>query len=101
MTKTKSAGLGCRHCRHYTPEGRRGGLCQQLNVPVQSHWQACTLALPPFAPSWEGIEEFTEGLSTKWILKGELITQPILNNTANSAFKSGGEITATEILAAS
>ena len=47
----------CRHCRHYTPEGRRGGLCQQLSVPVQSGWAACTLALPPFTPCWEEMEE--------------------------------------------
>ncbi|MGL5058645.1 MAG: hypothetical protein ACRC62_01590 [Microcoleus sp.] len=46
----------CRHCRHYTPEGRRGGLCQQLGVPVQSQWSACSLAAPPFAPSWENLE---------------------------------------------
>ncbi|HLO50320.1 MAG TPA: hypothetical protein VK211_18030 [Kamptonema sp.] len=47
----------CRHCRYYTPEGRRGGVCQQLNVPVQSGWAACALAIPPFAPCWEEIEE--------------------------------------------
>lgn len=47
----------CRHCRHYTPEGRRGGLCQQLSVPVQSHWTACSLAVSPFGQSWENIEE--------------------------------------------
>lgn len=43
----------CRHCRFYTPEGRRGGQCGRLTAPVLSHWQACSLALPPFAPSWE------------------------------------------------
>jgi hypothetical protein len=47
----------CRHCRHYTPEGRRGGLCQQLSVPVQSGWSACSLAIPPFTPCWEEMEE--------------------------------------------
>ena len=47
----------CRHCRYYIPEGRRGGVCQQLNVPVQSAWTACSLAIPPFAPVWEEIEE--------------------------------------------
>ncbi|OLP17074.1 hypothetical protein BST81_17090 [Leptolyngbya sp. 'hensonii'] len=46
----------CRHCRHYVPEGRRGGSCQQLNVSVRSGWKACSLALPPFAPSWESFE---------------------------------------------
>jgi hypothetical protein len=47
----------CRHCRHYTPEGRRGGNCQQLSVPVQSHWKACSLAVSPFGPSWENLED--------------------------------------------
>lgn len=47
----------CRSCRYYTPEGRRGGNCQQLGVTVRGGWKACSLALPPFAPSQEGIEE--------------------------------------------
>ncbi len=47
----------CRHCRHYTPEGRRGGVCDLLSVPVQSQWKACSLAVSPFGPSWENIEE--------------------------------------------
>lgn len=47
----------CRYCRHYNPQGRRGGLCEQLSVPVQSGWTACSLALPPFAPCWEEMEE--------------------------------------------
>lgn len=47
----------CKSCRFYTPEGRRGGNCQQLGVPVRGSWKACSLALPPFAPSWESLEE--------------------------------------------
>ncbi|MBS0015384.1 MAG: hypothetical protein KFF72_03275 [Arthrospira sp. SH-MAG29] len=46
----------CRCCQHYTPEGRRGGLCHQLHVPVQGSWKACPLALPAFAPSWETVD---------------------------------------------
>ena len=46
----------CRYCRHYQLEGRRGGKCQQLGVPVRGNWKACSLALPPFAPSWESID---------------------------------------------
>ena len=46
----------CRHCRHYTPEGRRGGVCALLSVPVQSQWKACSLAVSPFGLSWENIE---------------------------------------------
>ncbi|MEP6540951.1 hypothetical protein NDI47_01990 [Microcoleus vaginatus GB1-A2] len=47
----------CRHCRHYTPEGRRGGVCALLGGAVQSHWKACSLAVSPFGASWENIEE--------------------------------------------
>ncbi|MEG4576566.1 hypothetical protein QUA56_28400 [Microcoleus sp. N3A4] len=47
----------CRHCRHYSPEGRRGGVCDLLSVPVQSQWKACSLAVSPFGASWENIEE--------------------------------------------
>jgi hypothetical protein len=47
----------CRYCRHYQPEGRRGGNCQKLGAPVQGTWKACNLALPAFAPSWETLED--------------------------------------------
>jgi len=47
----------CRLCRYYQPEGRRGGVCQQLGVPVRGSWSSCSLAIPPFAPSWESIED--------------------------------------------
>jgi len=47
----------CGHCRHYTPEGRRGGVCALLGGFVQSHWKACSLAISPFVASWEKIEE--------------------------------------------
>ncbi len=48
-----SAVTGCQRCHHYTPQGRRGGHCSQLNVPVQGRWQPCPLAIPAFlkAPS--------------------------------------------------
>ncbi|HEY9851533.1 MAG TPA: hypothetical protein V6D28_18825 [Leptolyngbyaceae cyanobacterium] len=55
--KVSPATSACRACRFYTPEGRRGGFCQQLSVPVRGSWQACSLAISPFAPSWEGMEE--------------------------------------------
>lgn len=43
----------CRCCQHYSPEGRRGGQCQQLHVPVKGGWKSCQLAIPVFAMSWE------------------------------------------------
>ena len=47
MTNTitrETISSSCRHCRHYIHEGRRGGQCEQLNVPVQSCWDACVLS---------------------------------------------------------
>lgn len=38
----------CSRCRFYAPEGRRGGHCGQLGVPVESRWQSCSLAVPVF-----------------------------------------------------
>lgn len=40
----------CSRCRFYTPQGRRGGQCSQLGVPVESRWTPCSLAVPVFAP---------------------------------------------------
>ncbi|MBD2770551.1 hypothetical protein [Iningainema tapete] len=57
MKHIKSLTSACRYCRYYQPEGRRGGVCQQLGAPVQANWKACSLALPPFAPSWESLED--------------------------------------------
>lgn len=53
---TTSACRSCRCCRYYQPEGRRGGVCQQLSVPVRGSWKACSLATSPFAPAWGRIE---------------------------------------------
>ncbi|WP_013323470.1 hypothetical protein [Gloeothece verrucosa] len=47
----------CRCCRYYKSQGRRGGTCQQLGVPVQSNWKACSLAAHPFVSAWETIGE--------------------------------------------
>jgi len=41
----------CRYCHHYQVEGRRGGTCQQLGVPVQGTWKACALGQPAFSNS--------------------------------------------------
>jgi hypothetical protein len=47
----------CRYCRYYQSEGRRGGTCQQLGVPVQPHWKACHLGVRPFSSTWSKLEE--------------------------------------------
>ena len=50
----------CRHCRYYQSQGRRGGICQKLSVPVQAHWKACTLAASPFNSLWEDLEKIVD-----------------------------------------
>jgi hypothetical protein len=57
MKSIKFSASACKYCRYYNPEGRRGGQCQQLGAPVLGSWKACSLALPPFAPSWETLED--------------------------------------------
>jgi hypothetical protein len=46
MNISPSPELACRYCKHYVPEGRRGGICDQLGVFVQGQWTACRLVLP-------------------------------------------------------
>lgn len=48
MKSMKFAASYCSRCSYYTPEGRRGGHCGQLGVPVQGRWKACSLAVPVF-----------------------------------------------------
>ena len=48
METTNYLTSACRYCRHYKPEGRRGGNCKILGVPVESNWKACALAASPF-----------------------------------------------------
>ncbi|HHP7232315.1 MAG TPA: hypothetical protein ACFCUY_15820 [Xenococcaceae cyanobacterium] len=57
MNKANFLNSTCRHCRYFNPEGRRGGSCQKLGVPVNSTWQTCTLARYPFSPTWKSLEE--------------------------------------------
>ena len=57
MNTEKFLTSACRCCIFYSPEGRRGGMCQQLGVPVKGCWKACSLAEHPFArsswPDWD------------------------------------------------
>ncbi len=51
MTSSGNSITACRLCQHYSPEGRRGGYCGKLDVPVLSKWEACSLAAHPFETS--------------------------------------------------
>jgi hypothetical protein len=52
MNSSGNSVTACRLCQHYSPEGRRGGYCGKLDVPVLSQWDACSLASHPFETSW-------------------------------------------------
>lgn len=57
MKNKKFSTSACRYCRFYEPEGRRGGSCQILGVPVQSSWKACSIASPPFENTLKKLED--------------------------------------------
>jgi len=64
MNSSGNSVTACRLCQHYNPEGRRGGLCGKLDVPVHPSWDACSLAIHPFDPSWQPAQnEFNSLLS--------------------------------------
>ncbi|NET50852.1 MAG: hypothetical protein F6K09_19595 [Merismopedia sp. SIO2A8] len=75
----------CRHCQNYHLEGRRGGYCTQLSSPVQGCWTACTLAIPPFAPSWESHTGFKEEIAQiLWKQQQALVAEQTIKTTINS-----------------
>ncbi|MEM7726500.1 MAG: hypothetical protein AAF208_09025 [Cyanobacteria bacterium P01_A01_bin.45] len=75
----------CRYCRNYNSQGRRGGLCNQLGVTVKGNWKACSLAIPPFAPSWESLEDAWKLADATPVLASQSHNKkaiPIENNVA-------------------
>ncbi|MBV8885241.1 MAG: hypothetical protein JO235_14770 [Chroococcidiopsidaceae cyanobacterium CP_BM_RX_35] len=76
----------CRYCRFYQPEGRRGGVCLSLGVPVQGCWKACVLAKPPFAPTWGSLEGIMKWSNEPGVLPAsqQLVSklEPKLDKTA-------------------
>ncbi|WP_448381688.1 hypothetical protein [Gloeomargarita sp.] len=72
---TDLSASACRYCRHYRPEGRRGGHCDLLGADVQGDWAACHLAVPPFAPSWERMEGLGTPLAPAAVL-GAVAVKP-------------------------
>ncbi len=81
MKHVKLLTSACRYCQYYKPEGRRGGLCQQLGAPVQGSWKACSLAIPPFAPSWESLPEDVWMSTAVPVLTSE-VKKPVVNVVA-------------------
>ena len=58
MDSSDTSITACRLCQHYNPEGRRGGFCGKLDVPVRATWDACSLAAHPFETPWQPDGEF-------------------------------------------
>ena len=73
--------VACRHCRYYSPEGRRGGVCQKLMTVVESNWKSCSLAMSPFASSWENLDSAVIWHQKTDKASEEVLTlQPAANN---------------------
>ena len=58
MNSSGKSVTSCRLCQYYNPEGRRGGFCEKLDVPVSPAWDACSLAAHPFETSWQPVDDF-------------------------------------------
>lgn len=93
MAVSKCGTSRCGLCRFYVHEGRRGGQCSQLDVPVDSSWKACSLAVSPFSTSVEAPTVSMSGI-TKWST-AKLVAnspkpainsdiKPVANSAANS-----------------
>ncbi|MBE9061768.1 hypothetical protein [cf. Phormidesmis sp. LEGE 11477] len=60
----------CGLCRFYAHEGRRGGHCSQLSVPVNARWTACCFSDAPFTDS----SQSSSGIA-KWIATTKRMSQ--------------------------
>lgn len=65
MAASKSETSRCGLCRFYMHEGRRGGMCSQLDVAVRADLTACCLAASPFSSASKATSEATVGI-TDW-----------------------------------
>lgn len=78
MDSPSNSVTACRLCQHYNPEGRRGGFCEKLDVPVIAKWDACSLAAHPFEASWQSTDDFNsllhESLNEKIALSHQVET---------------------------
>mgnify|MGYP001795951415 CR=1 FL=1 len=67
----------CGVCKFYSHEGRRGGRCSQLSVPVDSQWKACGLARSPFVSSLQDDEGITDWIASSAISAAERLPVPL------------------------
>ena len=75
MNSSNSYTFSCRFCQHYEVEGRRGGTCQMMNVPVQGNWKACSFAIRYFAKEKLTVKEINDSYNVSvscdknWLIK--------------------------------
>jgi len=79
MKKMNLSTSVCRYCRFYEPEGRRGGSCQLLGVPVESSWKACSFASPPFETTLKKLENIFQLETSISLESTERAIDPLLN----------------------
>ena len=79
MKKLNLSTSACRYCRFYEPEGRRGGSCHLLGVPVESSWKACSFASPPFETTLKKLENILQ-LETSISISSKRLTDPCPSN---------------------
>ena len=88
MEETNFSTSACRFCRFYNPEGRRGGSCQRLGVPVQGSWKACTLASHPFETTLKKLEDIFQYSTSIEPISTSQLTSNISNEIAATRIKT-------------
>ncbi len=83
MVNPTSLIAACRFCKHYSPEGRRGGECQKLGALVKGDWKPCRLAIPAFSPSWDELQQVVTAQQTVHL---EAADEALATQTLDPAF---------------
>ena len=79
MKDTQYSTSVCRFCRFYEPEGRRGGSCQKLGVPVEGSWEACALASSPFDTTLKKLENIFQLETSMSLNSHKLLVSTVVN----------------------
>lgn len=74
MAASKGEMSRCGLCRFYRHEGRRGGTCSQLNVPVSGSLKACCLSESPFSSDTETMVGIADWESSKYVVNDVILT---------------------------
>jgi hypothetical protein len=69
----------CRNCRFYEPNGHRGGVCSQFQVPVSGSWSTCKLAMPAFVPDWHVLEDLPMQEASSAVVKSRVVSNQTIS----------------------